>query len=86
MKAKAFRGKDFPIRVKVKYFVCKESYDINEFLLKTYWLLRTLERLTIIQSINNHFIDGIGFTVKTVIDPAKEGCEIQIIKKSEVMD
>ena len=86
VKVKGFRGKDFPIRVKVKYFVCKESYDINEFLLKTYWLLRTLERMTIIQSINNHFIDGISFTVKTVLDPEKEGCEIHIIKKSEVTD
>lgn len=86
MKAQIFRGKDFPIRIKVKYFICKESYDANEFHIKTYWLLKTMERMSIIQSTNNHFLEGASFTVKTTIDPDKEGCEIQIIKKSEISE
>lgn len=83
--ARPFRGKDYPIKIHVKYFVCKESFDINEFSLKTYWLLRLLESMTIIQSINNHFINSVRFSVKQTSNQDNEGCEIQIIRKSENM-
>ena len=84
VKVRPFRSKDFPININIRYFVCKDSFDINEFLLKTYWLLRVLEQTTIIQSINNNFINGVRFEVKTISNPENEGCEIKIIKKSEI--
>lgn len=83
IRAKPFRGNDFPIKIHIKYFVNKESFDINEFSIKTYWLLRLLEQMAIIQSINNNFIKSVRYSIKEVIDPHNEGCEIQIIKNSE---
>lgn len=84
MDAKPFRGKDYPIGIYIRYFVNKDSFDINEFSIKTYWLLRLLEQMTIIQSINNHFIKRVQYEIKEVSNPEKEGCEIKILKRSEI--
>ena len=74
------RGKCYPILVYVKYFVHKDFYETNDFLIKTYWLMRVLEQMTIIQATNNKFLDGVAFDVEHVKRVDDEGCEIVFIK------
>lgn len=73
------RPKKFPIMVYVKYYSLRESFDINEYLLKTYQLLKLLEQTSILQSINNQCINGVGYDVEVVKNSKEEGCEISFV-------
>ena len=73
------RPKKFPIMIYVKYFTTKESFEINEYLLKNYQLLKLLEQTAIVQSINNNSINGVGYDVQVVKSSNEEGCEITFI-------
>lgn len=77
--AECCRPKKFPIMVYVKYFSIRESFEINEYLLKTYQLLKLLEQTAILQSINNNCIKGVAYDVEVVKSSAAEGCEITFI-------
>ena len=77
--AVACRPKKFPIMVYVKYYSIRESFEINEYLLKTYQLLKLLEQTAIVQSINNQCINGVGYDVEVVKNASEEGCEISFI-------
>lgn len=75
------RPKKFPIMVYVKYFSTKDSFEINDYLIKTYQLLKLLEQTAVIQSINNQCVCGIGYDVEIVKRANDEGCEISFITK-----
>ena len=77
--AEGCRPKKFPIMVYVKYFSTRESFEINEYLLKTYQLLKLLEQTAIVQSINNNCINGVGYDVVVVKKASEEGCEISFV-------
>lgn len=81
--APRFRSKDYPIMVYVKYYVSKGFFETNDFLIKTYWLLRVLEQMTIIQASNNKFLDGVAYDVEQVRRVEDEGCSIIFIKSTE---
>lgn len=81
--APRFRSKDYPIMVYVKYYVSKGFFETNDFLIKTYWLLRVLEQMTIIQASNNKFLDGVAYDVEQVRRVEDEGCSIVFIKSTE---
>lgn len=65
--------------VYVKYYSLRESFEINEYLLKTYQLLKVLEQTAILQSINNQCVNGIGYDVEIVKNAKDEGCEISFV-------
>lgn len=73
------RPKKFPIMVYVKYFTIKDSFEINEYLLKTYQLLKLLEQTAILQSINNNCVCGVAYDVEVVKRSNDEGCEIAFV-------
>lgn len=73
------RPRKFPIMVYVKYFTVKDSFEINEYLLKTYQLLKLLEQTAILQSINNNCVCGIAYDVEVITRPNDEGCEISFV-------
>lgn len=77
--AEPCRPKSFPIMVYVKYFTVRESFEINEYLLKNYQLLKLLEQTSILQSINNNCVTGMAYDVKVITDPHEEGCEITFV-------
>lgn len=73
------RPKKFPIMVYVKYFSTKESFEINEYLLKTYQLLKVLEQTAVLQSINSLCVKGVAYDVEYVKNGSQEGCEISFV-------
>lgn len=77
--AEPCRPKTFPILVYVKYFTTKESFEINEYLLKNYQLLKLLEQTAILQSINNNCVAGMAYDVEVIKRSNDEGCEITFI-------
>ena len=77
--AESCRPKKFPIMVYVKYFTTKDSFEINEYLLKNYQLLKLLEQTAILQSINNNCVTGVAYDVEVVQRSNDEGCEISFI-------
>lgn len=79
--AEACRPKKFPIMVYVKYFTTKDSFEINDYLIKTYQLLKLLEQTAIVQSINNNCVCGVGYDVAVITRPNEEGCEISFVTK-----
>lgn len=76
---KLCRPKSFPMGIYIKYYTCKESFDINMYCLITYQLLKLLEQTLIIQSINNNVIDAVAYDVQLVKSPSDEGCSIVFI-------
>ena len=73
------RPKKFPIMVYIKYFTTKESFEINEYLLKNYQLLKLLEQTAVLQSINNNCVNGVAYDVEVIKHPNDEGCEITFV-------
>lgn len=79
--AESCRPKKFPIMIYVKYFSTKDSFEINEYLLKTYQLLKLLEQTAIVQSINNQCVCGVGYDVEIIKHASDEGCEISFVTR-----
>ncbi len=73
------RPDKFPIMIYIKYFTTKESFEINEYLLKNYQLLKLLEQTAIVQSINNKCVNGVAYDVEMVKTSSEEGCEITFV-------
>lgn len=73
------RPRKFPIMIYVKYYSTKDSFEINDYLIKTYQLLKLLEQTAVIQSINNQCVNGVAYDVEVVKKTSEEGCEITFV-------
>ncbi len=67
--------------VYVKYFSTKDSFEINDYLIKTYQLLKLLEQTAVVQSINNQCVCGVGYDGEVVKRANDEGCEMSFVTR-----